>query len=88
MEGIIKLLNDEGYSILLIDDQYYITFEFIPGDRNLQFHTLNGKNITEVLKNNLNIGYQAGVVKGQIDKLEIMNIKLSISFAWKWYTSS
>ena len=88
MEGLIKLLNNEGYSILLIDEGYYLTDEFIPADKNIPYHTLKGKNITDILINNINLGYNYPVIQGQIDKEETLNIRFSGDFNWKWYTNS
>lgn len=87
MEGLIKLLNNEGYNVLLIDSQYYITDDFVPADRNIPYHTVTGKNVTTVLNNNINIGFQAPAVKSQIDKQETINIRFSGDFSWKWYTN-
>lgn len=87
MEGLIKLLNVEGYNILLVDGEYYITHVFIPADRNIPYHSLTGQNVTGILQNHINLGFNGPVIKGLIDKEATINIRFSGDFKWKWYTN-
>jgi hypothetical protein len=82
---LIKVLNDEGYSIIEIDEEYFSTTEFTPSDKNTPYHTVIGRHITKIILDHLNIGLSDNLgVTQKIDILPERELKFSNHYKYKW----
>lgn len=51
-KGIIQILNQLGYNILLIDDTFYAVDEFFHAENNITKHIVVGRDITKLISDN------------------------------------
>lgn len=85
--NLAKILNGEGISILSIDDEYFATEDFMPADRNVSFHKVKGKHITNIIEESFNFGLQGQQLVSVIQKIEalpVRELQYHGDVSWKW----
>lgn len=83
---LVKVLNENGYPVVKIDDEFFIYTSFIPSDRTTPYHTVRGKHITKVLVDHLRTGLQNFLqVEGFISSLQERDIQFSSDTKWTQY---
>jgi len=83
--GLIKILNEESYTVIHIGDEYWQVVEFHPGDERTPYHKLMGRLISTLLFNNINLG--VGNKMAFVQKMEaisISTIQYSKDHSYKW----
>jgi predicted RNA binding protein YcfA (HicA-like mRNA interferase family) len=83
--GVIKVLNQNGFQVLRINGEFYSVEEFTPSDRNVPYHHLKGKHITQLIISNLNVGINVAAVIQNIEGSKTSEIRFSSGFEYEWY---
>ena len=88
---VIAVLNQSGYSILAINDEYFIVSTFNHAEELVLFHYLQGRDITELISDQSltlhagNIEQQKGQLVEKIEKLKMIKHKYSKTYSWILY---
>lgn len=88
---VIAVLNQSGYSVLEINDEYFIISTFNHAEELVRFHYLKGRNITELISDQ-SLALHASDVSQQkiqlvekIEKLKMIVHKYSQTYLWVLY---
>jgi len=85
---LIKIINEHGHQVVGIEGEYFITTNFIPGDKTTPYHSIRGKHITKILVDFYRVGMQDFLrVQSIIENLPERDIQYSSEFKWVQYIS-
>lgn len=87
--GVIKHIVSQGLAVVHIDEELFVIHEFIPADNVLHKTTLQGINITNMIKNHV-VGAQITLqqqqaILTQIESLSAEKREYSHHYQWKTY---
>jgi len=83
---LVKILNDRGYQVIEIDDEYFTTSSFEPADNRTPYHIVRGKHITKMVNDHLNLGLQGQKLEAfcqMVDGLPERYVQYSPSYTFK-----
>lgn len=88
---VIAVLNQSGYNVLEINDEYFIVSEFNHAEELVSFHFIQGKDITSLISDqslalhSSTFESQKGQLVEKIDKLKIIKRKYAKTYLWILY---
>lgn len=90
---IIRLICEQSFTVVYIGERYYATVEFLPAELpHTPFHTLNGLDITDVVKNHIKVNLNDQQLKLKMNQLlqdmlksESISEKFSSDHTWRWF---
>ncbi len=91
---IIRLISNQGFSVLYICDRFYMVNEFLPAEQYNQFHTLHGVDITDIVINNSAVTLVGQSLDKKVNQLleallkqgeHTISEKFSPEILWRWF---
>tara|TARA_R100000734_G_C3304751_1_gene95259 strand:+ start:994 stop:1284 length:291 start_codon:yes stop_codon:yes gene_type:complete len=91
VEEIIELLNSNGLSILIIDEDMFVVNTFIPCDTNINKTRIVGMNIKTLINKSsmgelMTVSSQTALLQ-KINELPMSSREYSSHFPWKIYSA-